>query len=237
MAQHVPHDSALSISSGAGDAARVKELEEENKKLLERCNIATQHYADYENEIIILKAQVRQAQRRNDSLGSNHSAGDVPAPGAVEKPGISRFGSFMHSRKASPTTNGTAQASTNREEELTAEVVKEKLARIEAEKKVKEASDEIEELSATLFEQANEMVATARRENAMLVEKLQVLEEQTIQAHAEASQSDVGQGEDRKLEERLHEMETRDVERRRRLAKLEAAVERIDHVRSMLVPR
>ena len=56
----------------------------------------------------------------------------------------------------------------------------------------------------SLFEQANEMVATERRARA-------------------------------KLEERIGMLEKRDTDKRRRLERLETAMERIDRVRSLLV--
>jgi len=59
-------------------------------------------------------------------------------------------------------------------------------------------------LSVSLFEQANEMVATERRARA-------------------------------KLEERVGMLEKRDIDKRRRLERLETAMERIDRVRSLLV--
>ncbi|KAK4554424.1 hypothetical protein LTR86_008632 [Recurvomyces mirabilis] len=238
MAQHVLRDSALSISSTTPDAVKIKELEDENKRLLEMCNAATQHYADYENDIHILKAQVRQAQRRNDSLGSNGSAGDASTAGTVsERPGLSRFGSFMHSRKASPTANGLGQASAAREEELRAELAKERNTRLEAENKAKEAHDEIEELSATLFEQANEMVASERKENARLVERVQMLEQQVLCAQQGRDGSVDTSMETAKLQERLHELKSRDAERNRRLEILEAAIWRVERVNDMLLPR
>jgi hypothetical protein len=49
--------------------------------------------------------------------------------------------------------------------------------RIAAEKKYKDLETELEDLSATLFEQANEMVATERKEKAKLEARLKVLEE------------------------------------------------------------
>ena len=212
----------------------------ETKSLLNRhlTISAAQHYADYENDIHILKAQVRQAQRRNDSLASNGSAGDASTAGTVvEKPGISRFGSFMHSRKASPTTHGIGQAAAAREEELKAELAREKDARLEAEKKAKEAHDEIEELSATLFEQANEMVASERKENARLVERVQMLEQQVSSAkHVRGGSLDMSV-ENAKLQERLRELKSRDAERNRRLEKLEAAIWRVERVNDMLRPR
>lgn len=61
----------------------------------------------------------------------------------------------------------------------------------------------MEELTAQLFGQANEMVATERRARA-------------------------------KLEERVQVLEKRDSEKRRRLERLEKAIERIERVRMMV---
>ena len=63
----------------------------------------------------------------------------------------------------------------------------------------------MEELSAQLFEQANEMVATERKARA-------------------------------KLEERIEILERRDVEKRKRLERLEGAMQRIERVRGLLNP-
>lgn len=74
-----------------------------------------------------------------------------------------------------------------------------------AERKLTEASGELEELSTQLFIQANEMVATERKARA-------------------------------KLEQRVAVLERRDGEKRKRLEKLEAAVQRVDRVRGLLSP-
>lgn len=66
-------------------------------------------------------------------------------------------------------------------------------------------SSELEELTATLFSQANEMVAEERRARA-------------------------------KLEERVELLEKRDKDKRRRLERLENAVQRIERVRGLLAP-
>jgi len=49
--------------------------------------------------------------------------------------------------------------------------------RQEAEEKVAQANGELEDLSAQLFEQANEMVANERRARAKLEERVAVLEQ------------------------------------------------------------
>jgi DNA repair exonuclease SbcCD ATPase subunit len=110
-------------------------------------------------------------------------------------------------------------------------LVREQTARIAAEAKVKEVNSEIEELSASLFQQANDMVAAERRENARLRDKIKELE---------SSGGDlVGslREENERLQGKLKLMEQREVERKRRLEKLESAQKRIDRVRTMLAPR
>ena len=47
---------------------------------------------------------------------------------------------------------------------------------MEAEGRLNETSKEVEELSVTLFEQANEMVASERRARAKLEERVEMLE-------------------------------------------------------------
>ena len=76
--------------------------------------------------------------------------------------------------------------------------------RQQAETNLAQSQTELEELTAQLFGQANEMVATERKARA-------------------------------KLEERVKLLETRDGEKRKRLERLETAVERIERVRRMVV--
>lgn len=87
-----------------------------------------------------------------------------------------------------------------------AALTREQVLRQQAEGKLDEASNELEELSAQLFQQANEMVATERKARA-------------------------------KLEERLEVLERRDVEKRKRLERLESAMARIERVRGLLAPK
>lgn len=91
------------------------------------------------------------------------------------------------------------------ERDLVAALNREQTLRQQAEGKLDEASGELEELSAQLFMQANEMVAAERRARA-------------------------------KLEERVAILERRDVEKRKRLERLESAMGRIERVRGLLGP-
>jgi galactokinase len=110
-------------------------------------------------------------------------------------------------------------------------LVKEQKARAEAEQKTRQINVEVEELSTTLFEQANEMVATERRQNAALKAQIQELEK------AGGKVAEVVGKENARLKERLQIMEQRDLERQKRLERLEAAQKRIDRVKMMLMPR
>lgn len=141
----------------------------------------------------------------------------------------------MHSRKPSPLQPNGAAPST-REKELESALVKEQTLRIAAEKKAKEVNAEIEELSASLFQQANEMVATERKENAVLRDKLQALEQQALD-RSPATAGYAAHEENAMLREKVKALEQRDADRKRRLERLEAAYKRIERVRTMLVPR
>jgi len=169
---------------------------------------------------------------------SNGENGDVAqaVPVQPEKPGISRFGSFMHSRKASA-MQPNATTSSTREKELEAALVKEQTLRIAAEKKTKDLTAEIEELSESLFSEANEMVAKERKENAMLVEKVEVLEREVAESSSDAGSDKALRRENAQLRERLKALEQRDADRRRRLERLEGANKRIESVKAMLIPR
>lgn len=195
-----------------------------------------QKYADYENEIRVLEAKLRQEQRKNSAPSGEIS---LAMAQAAQRPGISRFGSFMGTRKISG-PDGSLQPGASREKELEEQLVKEQTMRIAAEKKVKEVSAEIEDLSATLFEQANEMVATERKQNHELKERLQALEEQQHRQRHQQPETTMDAEklwkENAKLKEKLHTLQQREADRKKRLERLEAANTRIDRIRTMIQP-
>ena len=92
----------------------------------------------------------------------------------------SRF-SFLTGRLASPVNSTTApplptQASKSADPDLMYELERERALRAKAEDRVRTVDSEIEELSVTLFSQANEMVAEERRARAKLEERIELLE-------------------------------------------------------------
>lgn len=119
----------------------------------------------------------------------------------------------MHSRKAS----ALAPTPISRERELEAQLAQAQTARLAAENKVEQMSGEIEDLTANLFSQANEMVAEERKEGARLRERIRFLEER-----------------DAKFAMKVQKIEERDRERKKRLERLERAMGRIERVKGLL---
>ncbi|KAF1827084.1 uncharacterized protein K489DRAFT_348125 [Dissoconium aciculare CBS 342.82] len=231
---HAAHDSALGSDMSKDHASKLKDLEEQNDILAEKAASASQRFADYENEIRVLQAKLRQQERRNtDPIQTRALDHLPPPPPEKDKPGagLSRFGSFITGRPMNSPTTPTSPPLSAREEELKAALIREQTARLAAESKTKEVNSEIEELSATLFQQANEMVASERKENAALKQTIDQLE------HKRTKSDEAVRMENERLKQKIQMMEQRESERKGRLERLEAAQKRIDRVRAMLVPR
>ncbi|KAK3378504.1 ribosomal protein L32 [Podospora didyma] len=88
-------------------------------------------------------------------------------------------------------------------DDLLSALTREQALRLEAEGHLSETSREVEELSVSLFEQANEMVAAERRARF-------------------------------ELEKRVETLEKREADKKRRLDRLEGAMDRIERVRVLL---
>ena len=80
------------------------------------------------------------------------------------------------------------------------------------------------------------MVATERKQNATLQERLEELEKQKTETNTSVQGDAALLRENAWLKERLQILEQREIDRSRRLEKLEAAHKRIERVRSMLAP-
>ena len=171
-------------------------------------------WADYEDEI-----QQLRANQPEDGIQNSPTLHSVPFDDRTQSdsptrtsylPIQNRLSSLLGSRKSTPNLKaGSIPNSPNLNSpsttDLVAALTREQNLRQAAEGKLDEASGELEELSAQLFQQANEMVATERKARA-------------------------------KLEERVEVLERRDGEKRKRLERLEGAVQRIERVRGLLAP-
>lgn len=260
MSTHCPECGHIVESTEAAEAqARISDLETQVTLLNSKALSYIDRLADYEDEIRALQAQcarIRGEKEQNTSTTPISASADKskedlslpPPPPDKEKQvqrrqsisRLSSFTSYWPGRRKDisdlppmpPLTPGMNQSTPNLATP-TAEYMKspspppfatdpgrqgqsltlislqtsletERNLRQQAETNLAQSQTELEELTAQLFGQANEMVATERKARA-------------------------------KLEERVKLLETRDSEKRRRLDRLEKAVDRIERVRRMVV--
>jgi chromosome segregation ATPase len=145
--------------------------------------------ADYEDELRQLRNNPRQSITGNPQASASDSALATQQP--PERPTTpnqnsmtSRLGSLLGSRKSqsnlSPgratSPSPTPGEHTRRESDLEAALAKEQQLRQKAEGQASKLSSEVEDLSVTLFQQANEMVAAERKARAKLEERVEILE-------------------------------------------------------------
>ena len=143
-----------------------------------------------------------------------------------------RLTNFLSSRRGSPATPPTIPeptSTTSEPADLTAKLALEQNLRQVAERKLHQTNQELEELSASLFQQANEMVAAERK--ARMESEAKAEERDKISARRTKSMED----QIRKLESRIKVLEQRDADKIKRLERLESAMKRAGRVRTLLV--
>lgn len=142
--------------------------------------------ADYEDQIRILRtassSSNRPARNNTPDAFDTSSPDDRPSTAtSAHTRAQSRF-SFLTSRLTSPVNSTTAPPlpapvpKPLGDPDLLHELERERALRAKAEDRVRKVDSEIEELSVTLFSQANEMVAEERRARAKLEERIELLE-------------------------------------------------------------
>ncbi|KAF4512922.1 hypothetical protein G6O67_000250 [Ophiocordyceps sinensis] len=198
--------------------SRIQDLESQVRHFNQKAAVAVDRWAAYEAELSKLRAQQQAAtSRSSSSLSHRHlhhhhqldpaSAAPSPTRTSFLQSAPGRISALLYPRKSTPNlrsdTPPSSATTNNTTEDLLEALTREKTLRREAEGRLSATSREVEDLSASLFEQANEMVADERRARA-------------------------------RLEQRVGELEKRDVDKRRRLERLEVAMQRIEKVRSLL---
>ncbi|KAL7949000.1 hypothetical protein V8C42DRAFT_342020 [Trichoderma barbatum] len=192
--------------------ARIAELETHVFQLNQKATAAVDRWAEYEAELSKLRAK----------LSSSPEPATTPTRSSFFQAGATRISALMYSRRSQPASPpaskplppvtppptepspSTMRTPGRTTEDLLEALNKEKMLRRAAEGRLNATNKEVEELSVTLFEQANEMVATERRARAA-------------------------------LEQRISELEKRDVEKKKRLDRLELAMNRIEKVKTLLL--
>jgi exosome complex component CSL4 len=210
-----PHDAEPPSTQLLEAQARIAELETQVFQLNRKATAAVDRWADYEAELSKLRAMLP------PSSPEQPAAAHSPTRSSFFQAGATRISAMMYSRRpqtASPPASRTvppvtpppnesrmtARTPGRTAEDLLEALNKEQMLRRAAEGRLNATNREIEDLSATLFEQANEMVATERRARAA-------------------------------LEQRVSELEQRDVEKKQRLDRLELAMHRIEKVKTLLL--
>ena len=137
--------------------------------------------ADYEDELRQLKSS--KAPTSDPNLNAQPPSRPPSAAGSQRHPLQSRISHLLVSNRratsqppSSAAADQTTHSSTRENAELLTMLTREQSLRQAAESRVSQTNEELEELSAQLFTEANEMVATERKARAKLEERVAVLE-------------------------------------------------------------
>lgn len=193
-----PLSDPIVLAEATKAQARISELEAQVRLLNQKATAAVDRWADYEDEIARLRSQQQSAQQQQAHQSKSLAPSPEPASPARTsflQSGTNRLSQLLSPRKSTPNLHDPNSnpssgyppplspsgrphmpRSATDAEELIAALTKEKARRKEAEGKLNATSREVEELSVSLFEQANEMVATERRARAALEERVGELE-------------------------------------------------------------
>ncbi|PSR76639.1 hypothetical protein BD289DRAFT_335963, partial [Coniella lustricola] len=161
---------------------QIDDLQAQIRLLNDKATAAVDRWADYEDELTDLRRHLQKS--RQGSL----AAPQTPVASSPSAASVSSFAtaatnriSALLSRKSTPNLKAVLSYTPGSSPPLSTDdlldaLTREQGLRLAAEGKLNETSREVEELSVTLFEQANEMVASERRARAQLEERVGVLE-------------------------------------------------------------
>ncbi|KAK5993355.1 hypothetical protein PT974_06785 [Cladobotryum mycophilum] len=171
--------------------ARIAELETQVCLLNQRAKAAIDRWSDYEAELTKLRAQVPPPSATTSPRPDSSSA-QSPTRASLFQSGASRLSALVYPRSwqasHAPRTStesvstsaaqslSSAHPTSPTQDDLLEALEREQSLRREAENRLSATSREVEELSAALFEQANEMVADERRARAKLEQRVGELE-------------------------------------------------------------
>ncbi len=248
---HLPPHTVDPSNEAAEAHRRIRDLEAQVRLLNSKAASAVDKLADYEDEIRYLREASSRSQQSGQVGGLGSSPLEGPGPAVApstqlphqqhqQQSRLASLSSFLPGRRKevhaghpplTPATSIFSQNNTTYSNSLSppktpfagpnyntpdgdpglslsslqSSLEEERTLRLRAESSLSQTQTELEDLTAQLFGQANEMVATERKARA-------------------------------KLEERVKVLEQRDVDKRKRLDRLEKAVQRIERVRGLVGP-
>ncbi|KAI1477927.1 hypothetical protein F4774DRAFT_387246 [Daldinia eschscholtzii] len=186
---------------------QIQDLEAQVRLLNQKATAAVDRWADYEDELSRLRAASTTSVATTTATSNNNSPRSSFLPSLAASGAAARISQLLAPRKSVPNLashgargsisaaaaataamqNGVGlqqqqqQQQQQQTDDLLEALSRERELRAKAEGKLRDTSKEVEELSATLFEQANEMVASERRARARLEERVSVLERRDVE--------------------------------------------------------
>ncbi|KAI2621683.1 hypothetical protein GGR54DRAFT_75102 [Hypoxylon sp. NC1633] len=188
---------------------QIEDLQAQVRLLNQKATAAVDRWADYEDELSRLRAasttSVATTNATNTSASPPSVATSSPRSSFLPSGAAARISQLLSPRKSAPnlaamgrsssylphtqsnpnpaaaTSNANDAGERPSTDALLEALSREKKLRAAAENQLNDTSKEVEELSASLFEQANEMVATERRARAKLEERVTVLERRDVE--------------------------------------------------------
>ncbi|KAI0381880.1 hypothetical protein F5Y04DRAFT_254557 [Hypomontagnella monticulosa] len=190
-----------------GAQKQIEDLQAQVRLLNQKAAAAVDRWADYEDELSRLRAASTTSVATSNPQASPPSVA-ASSPRSSFLPSAARISQLLTPRKSAPNLAAASRGSlpphpslpnhpnSNHSnsnsiagrashapstDDLLEALSREKELRAAAEGRLNDTSKEVEELSATLFEQANEMVASERRARAKLEERVSVLERRDVE--------------------------------------------------------
>lgn len=168
---------------------QIEDLQAQVRLLNQKAAAAVDRWADYEDELARLRAAVgttanqqpQQQQQRSAATRISALLSPRKSTPNLRSPPPSRAIPPLPPKTPPPSTSSTdlpptSPSTPQTTDDLLAALSREQRLRAAAEGRLSDTSREVEELSVSLFEQANEMVAAERRARARLEERVEVLE-------------------------------------------------------------
>ncbi|KAJ4356571.1 uncharacterized protein N0V89_004606 [Didymosphaeria variabile] len=169
----------MDMSEAEEAQKRIRDLESQVELLTEKATAAVDKCADYEDQLRGFKAQNGLLRTdTQDSLQPHRTSNEEARPTTANSASArqSRF-SFLRRGSPNPPIPFTSHSpSRSTDTGLLEQLEKERGLRAKAEERARKVDSEIEELSVTLFSQANEMVAQERKARAKLEARVELLE-------------------------------------------------------------
>lgn len=158
---------------------QIADLQAQVRLLNEKATAAVDKWADYEDELQALRRQLADSANARAQTPTSQPASTSRFSFLSPRKSVQNLPTPSHSPHPSVSSNPSTSNLLSSDADIAAlreSLEAEKKARKEAETKLTAASAELEDLTAQLFEQANEMVATERKERRRLEERIEVLE-------------------------------------------------------------